>query len=55
MAVTDLAVAIADAAGGPFPYHLAAVGTDLETVAVVPRLRLIAHEAEERHVDWCHP
>lgn len=55
MAVTHLPVAVPDAPGGALPYHLPAIGADLEAVTVVPRLILVPHETQEGHVHWCHP
>ena len=55
MAVPHLSVAVPDAPGGALPYHLPAIGTNLEAVTVAPRLILIPHETEKGHVHWCHP
>ena len=54
MAVAHFAVAVPDAPGRALPYHLPAIGTHLKAIAVVPRVVLVAHEAEECHVDRCH-
>lgn len=54
VAVTHFAVAVPDAPGCALPYHLPAIGTNLKAIAVVPCVILIAHEAEECHVDWRH-
>jgi hypothetical protein len=55
MAVPHLPVAVTDAPGGALPYHLPAIGTDLQAVAVVLCIVLVPHETEKCHVHRCHP
>lgn len=54
VAVTHFAVTVPDTPGRALPYHLPAIGTHLKAIAIVPRVILVAHEAEECHVDWRH-
>lgn len=53
MAIPYLAVAVAYAAGSALPDHLAAICTNLKTIAVVACLILVSHETQECHVYWC--
>jgi hypothetical protein len=54
MAVSNLPMAIPDAAGSSLPYHLPTISPNLKAIAVVPCLIFIAHETKESHVYWCH-
>lgn len=47
-------MAIADASWGPLPYKFPAVRSNLQAVAVIPSLSLVAHETEKRHVNRGH-
>jgi len=54
VAVPNLPVAIPDAPWVPFPYKFPSIPPNLEAVAVVSGLILIAHETQEGHVHWGH-
>jgi hypothetical protein len=54
MAVSNLPVAVPDAAGGALPCHLPTISPNLKAVAVAPCLIFVSHETEESHVYWCH-
>ena len=54
MVVSDLAVAISNAAGGSLPNKFSPIPTHFQAVAELSGLCLITHEAKKCHVDWSH-
>lgn len=54
MAVPNLPMAVADAAGIALPYHLPAISSNLKAISVAPCIIFVAHKSEESHVYWCH-